>query len=238
MKIVCLQVFRSSLFSNNRNFFSSTVIKLLVISLAIFSLGACFSLKASLNADSCKIRAYVDKDFVSYVRSRFHSEQPVRLAIMPFDVPESFAAQPGKPRHFGKDLAEAFQAEFLRQEKISIVEFFNIATWPGKREEFLEGNYASMELARGAGYDFLLVGQLAELRSDDELKLLTKVIDLSNNVTLWYGDTTVHSGKRDSNRELSKIFLERDRPDVFSFEEQVYSLAECTLRRLLYRFQK
>ena len=39
----------------------------------------------------CKTQAYINLQVVEYLSSRYHSKELVRLAILPFDQPETFA---------------------------------------------------------------------------------------------------------------------------------------------------
>ncbi len=179
------------------------------------------------------MRTYTDAGLSDYVKDRFHSKQFVRVAIIPFDVPETFAPPGNESLHFGREMARKFQGEFIRTGVLPIVELFNVDRWPGKREEFFEGNYQAMMFARDAGYDLVVVGYLEELRNDEELNVYTKIIDTGNYMTLWYGKTMVYSRDRTWRKVLAEARMFKDRPDLFNFAERTEELALCTVNRIV-----
>ena len=86
------------------------------------------------------------------------------MAIIPFDVPEGFAQPGNESAHFGRQLASLMVQQFQASGEVKIVELFNQAHWPGKREEFFTGNHRALQLAADAGYDLVMVGYMEELR--------------------------------------------------------------------------
>ncbi|MCB0358615.1 MAG: hypothetical protein KDD44_03240 [Bdellovibrionales bacterium] len=183
--------------------------------------------------EGCKIRTFVDQDLLDYVSERYHSKQSVRYAIIPFDVPETFARAGDDSHHFGRTLARLFQEEFLRSGELGTIELFNRDRWPGKRDDFFTGNYQAMEYARNAGYDMVILGHMEDIRDPEEFSVYTKVIDLSNNITIWFAKTTVYSRERTVNRLLSTTRVIPRRPEMFYFDERSAELSRCTVFELL-----
>ncbi len=182
------------------------------------------------------MRAYVNAGLLDYLKTRYDSTNTSRLAIIPFNVPESFAPSGMQSRHFGRDIALNFHQEIVGSGELGIVELFNRDRWPGKRAEFSHGNYQAIESARNAGYDLVLVGYLEDIVNETDLTLLTKLIDTSNGVTLWYGRTVTYSARRPLRRSISEYSFGfvRDRPDSFAFQERVAEMARCTVDSILY----
>ena len=152
-----------------------------------------------------------------------------RLAIVPFDVPETFAPVGNESRNFGRDLARRFEVELHRTNPVPIVELFNRDRWPGKRDEFFTGNYGAISYARAAGYDFVMVGYLEDLKNDTDLTLYTKIIDTQNQVTVWHSKVVVVSDSRDWGKALASMRLGKYNPSDFSFSERANELAACTV---------
>ncbi len=134
--------------------------------------------------------------------------------------------------HFGRRLAKNFQEELLQRGTLSIVELFNRDNWPGKRDDFFSGNYQSIEYARNAGYDFVLIGHMQDIRADDQMVVYTKLIDVSNNVTVWSAKTTVSSTQRSVNEGIDTIVGGVRQPELFPFTEQAAELARCTVEEM------
>lgn len=190
--------------------------------------GCSFS-NLGIPSEGCKTHTYIDLSFPDYLTERFHSKQYVRMAIVPFDVPESFAPAGNDSTHYGRKVAEKFQLEFHKAGIPSIVELFNRDRWPGKRAEFFSGNYGAIQGARDAGYDLVMVGYLEELTDDENLNFYTKIIDTQNQTTVWHAKTKVYSKARAIRSSVSQTGLVKDRPDLFAFPERTNTLAECTV---------
>jgi hypothetical protein len=158
------------------------------------------------------------------------------MAIVPFNVPESFSPSGNESLNFGRELAARFHQELMGEGELGIIELFNRDRWPGKRSEFNAGNYGSIELARNAGYDLVLVGYLEEIVNETDLTLLTKVIDTSNGVTVWYGRTVAYSSRRPLRRTLAEhsFGFVKDEPDSFRFQERADEMARCTVDSILH----
>lgn len=199
----------------------------------LLCLSACSLLGLPSKSEGCKTWTYAGGSLGDYITQRYHSQQLVRAAIIPFDVQETFAPPGNESRHYGRELARKFQMELSAAEVVPIVQLFNVDRWPGKREEFFEGNYQAIAFARDAGFDLVVVGYLEELRNDEELVLYTKVIDTSNYVTIWSGKTVSFSRARRLNKALEQTRLLKDRPDLFDFPERTNELTTCTLAGVL-----
>lgn len=194
----------------------------------------CAAVDYPQSLEGCKSRAFINGGLLDYLKTRYHSQPFVRFAIIPFDVQESFALPGNESEHYGRELARRFQAEIQRSGELGIVELFNQDRWPGKREEFFTGNHRSIQLARDAGYDMVILGYLEDLRNDEELPLLTKVIDTSNGVTVWFGRTVAYSRRRPVRELFADARLAQKRPELFAFTERTEKLVRCTVSEILY----
>ncbi len=184
------------------------------------------------------MRTYINMGLHDYITTRYQLNQPVRAAVIPFDVPETFAPPGDNSVHFGRQLAERFIAEMHRTGELPILELFNRDQWPGKRDEFFSGNYTAIQYARDAGYDLVVVGYFEAPTNDRDLNIYTKLIDTSNGMTVWYGKTFVYSEARDLRRSLSGSFLVTDRVvsdrrEFFAFPERVELFASCTVDHMI-----
>ncbi len=186
--------------------------------------------------EGCNIRTYIDGGLKDYLSTRNSSAQIPRFAIIPFEVPANFTRPGANSERFGHELARMFTRELLRQGDLGIVELFDRENWPGKRAEFFTGNYHAIEIARSAGYDFVIVGYLENIVNESDISVLTRVIDTSNSMTLWYAQSTVSSNERMLRRtysNMTKGFLVRDQPDSFAFPERLNILVSCSVAGIL-----
>ncbi len=179
------------------------------------------------------MRTWINTGLTDYLRERYHSLQYIRVAIIPFDVPVTFAPSGSETHHFGRELARNFQAELARTGELSIIELFNFSNWPGKREDFFSGNFQSIQYARDAGYDLVVIGFMEDLQGADEIKILTKIIDVNNGITLWHGETTVYAREHAWAKALVDSRFFPQRPDIFSFPEKSEQFAVCTVDEIL-----
>jgi TolB-like protein len=183
--------------------------------------------------ESCKIQAYVDQTFVDYLDARFQKGNVPRLAIVPFDTQENFSPPMNPHLRFGNRLAQGFQQQFLARNEAIIVEVF-LRDWPGKRLDFTAGNFQAINYARDAGYDFVVVGFVEDIVNDLKIRVHTKIIDVDNGMTVWYGTTDVKSNARSSRGFLRAAtrgsYPERD--DLFEFEQRIDKLTTCTAERI------
>lgn len=183
--------------------------------------------------EGCKIDTILNVRVVEYLGTQYHSQTPARMAVIPFDVPESFARAGHESLHFGRELARNMQRQLLKGGEIPIVELLDQLTWQGKREEFFHGNFQAIELARNAGYQLVMVGYMDPIVNDKFFSVQTKIIDVTQGITLWYGRTTVHSLQRTSNKWLARFGLTDEQPSRFAFPERVEELTACTVAAIV-----
>lgn len=164
---------------------------------------------------------------VDYIRRQYGSRSPVRVAVMPFDVPESFAFQGTASVNYGRTLASKFQRAFLQTEELSIVELFDRDNWPGKSDEFFAGNYGAMKLARDAGYDVVVLGRMNDIVDGRNLAVNVKIIDLNTSITLWFGEITAYTHEKLIREAMSKAGVSKEKHEDFQFEERTDELANC-----------
>ena len=179
------------------------------------------------------MRTYIDLGLHDYISARYQTGQPVRAAVIPFDVPETFAPPGSDSVNFGRQLAQRFISEMHRTAELPILELFNRNSWPGKRDEFFSGNYTAIQSARDAGYDFVMVGYFEAPTNANDLNIFTKLIDTSNGVTVWYAKTFVYSDARDVRRDLADWGLATDRREFFAYPQRVELFASCTVDRMV-----
>lgn len=211
----------------------SPILKWIGCGAVISAFSACTLNPNILIPETCNIRAYTETSLLEYLESEQYAQKRSRFAIIPFDVPETFAAQGGQNRHFGRELARMFHQELQSAGELPIIELYDIDRWPGKRQEFFAGNYRAIEIGRHAGFDFVLLGYLDDITNATDLSLYTKIVDTSNGITVWSGHSEVRSHLRDWKRELSRTRLLKEQPEEFRFKERVAELARCTTKRIL-----
>lgn len=193
----------------------------------------CVTSRVPLFTDGCNLRAETNLQLQDYVSHRYGSDHPVRAAVIPFDVPESFALPGNDSEYFGRTLARKLVMELHRSAVLPIVELFNRDRWPGKREEYFTGNYRAIEQARNAGYDLVVLGYMENIQNDNSFTILTKVIDTSNQVTIWSASTEAYSLDRSWRRSLAWFPLYDDQPNKFQFPEKIDTFAQCTVSGIL-----
>lgn len=182
----------------------------------------------------CKVQAHIDQNFADYLKARYPSKQLVRAGIYPFEVPGTFFLAGGdQTKNFGLKLAEYFQRKFVEHQSPAIVEIFNRDRWPGKREEFFAGNYEALNMARNAGYDLVIVGFMEDPKDDQTFVIHSKVIDTSNNMTIWYGTATVVAHGREYQKNLARFHLASERPDLFYVQERADMAAQCSVDAIM-----
>jgi len=191
----------------------------------------------TVKTEGCKIRTHTNAKLVDYVSGRFSSTTAVRALIIPFDVPESFAGSWNNyhDQHYGRELARLLRAELARTGELGIIELFAQNSWPGKRDEYFVGNYRAIQLAKDAGFQILILGHMEDLKNDEEMVILTKIIDATNNVTIWDAKTMVYSRDRAIGKLMGDMKLLRERPDLFNFPERAEEFAYCTVNFILTR---
>ncbi|MBN8549306.1 MAG: hypothetical protein J0M12_08335 [Deltaproteobacteria bacterium] len=213
----------------NRRFgFHSVCVKILALcSLVVMT--AC-SLTQPYYEDPCNNRAYIQTVMADYISNRFHSNAPVRMAVIPFSVPANLAGKNAEIPGLGNELAWKVQEDFIGTEVFPIVEILNRQDWPGKKAEFFTGNFGAIAAARDAGYDLVFVGMLDTITSVDILGATTKLIETESGTTLWFGQTTVKSNSRAINRSLDQALLTKRNPSIIETNQLKDGLAACIVR--------
>lgn len=205
---------------------------LVLLIFSLLSVNSCSLTKLPFKTEHCKCHTYINVGLEDYLSERFSSGSLARLGIIPFDVQESFAPPGNDSVHFGRGLAKKFTFELKDAGIIPVVELFNRDRWPGKREEFFTGNYQAIATARAAGYDFVMLGYLEEIKNDTNLTLYSKIIDTQNNITVWDAKTEVDSKAREYRDDLSSFGIGKKRPDLFDFSEKTAQLVSCTVAEM------
>ena len=198
---------------------------LLTLSCSVL-LSAC-SLIGEHYAETCNSRAYTRNILSDYITSRFPSNAPVRMAIIPFSVAANVSTYGDERPGLGNILSWKVHQYILASQTIPIVEVLNRQDWPGKKEEFFTGNFGAISRAREAGYDLVLIGYLESLKSMDTMTAYTKVIDVESGITLWYGQSTSSTYRPDIKRARYGLRLEPSRPDMLFTDDLVGGLAQC-----------
>ena len=139
--------------------------------------------------EECKNRAYLQFGIDHYLSRRYPRGAPVRMAIVPYAVPENLASMSQEFPGTGNKIAWEIQQNLLRHGVAPIVEVFNRQDWPAKKGEFHSGNFSGLQFAREAGYDLVLLGYLHRPTTMGDLKAETKIIDAESGVTIWYGES-------------------------------------------------
>jgi hypothetical protein len=152
--------------------------------------------------EQCNSRAYLKNDIPAYIKSRYHSGAPVRMAVIPFSTPANLAARNNELPGMGNELAWKIRNELISTGEIPMVEVLNRSDWPRKKEEYHLGNFGALGQARAAGYDLVLVGKVENLRSMDSLTANVKVIEVDTGITLWSGESQVTSDRRYQTRRM------------------------------------
>jgi hypothetical protein len=169
----------------------------MVLTLLVFtSLTGC-SVTQHRVGETCNSRAFVHNPLSSYIENRFEKGSPVRLGIIPFTTPANLAARSNELPGVGNDLAYKLQSAILSGNGLPISEVLNRQDWPGKKEEFFTGNHGAIQLARDAGYDLVLVGFIDRLQSLDSMTAYSKLIETESGITIWYGQTSANSTRRE-----------------------------------------
>ena len=201
-----------------------------IFAVILLTLAGCSTMREytrSSTQESCTAHAYLRSPVVDHIRARFPTNAPVRLAIVPFTVPENYSAPRNGVPGVGFDIARRVQARMLGEPVVPIVEVLNREDWPNKKDEFYSGNYGALSQAREAGYDLVLVGMVDAQRSMTDITSYAKLIEVESGMTLWYGRLDVGT-MRDSWDSARAQFGVTDRmPNRIYFEELLEELAAC-----------
>lgn len=212
------------------NFIKNSV-KLLTLTVS-FSLCSC-SFLYERYSESCNSRAYLQRGLTDYISSRFHYNSPVRLAVIPFSSPANLSAIDTERPGLGNEIAWKIHAGLLESGQIPIVEVFNRQDWPNKKEEFFTGNFDGIDMARAAGYDLLLVGQIEPQKSLDELASNVKLIDADSGVTVYYGRISSQTNRRSMQDIEDKFWISKKIPSMTYTEKLVNKLSQCVVEAVI-----
>lgn len=167
---------------------------------------------------ACNIRAYISSGTEDYIKYQQYRKNSGRVAILPFDVPESFSPWLSKESEgLGRKIAYQVAGEVIRHGALPLVEIYDL-DWPGKREEFFKGNYSALQYVRNAGYDYLILGYLDLPAGTSTLRFYNKLIDVKTNVTIWYGTTTVVETLGQVDRNFAALGILNERPGLISLQ--------------------
>lgn len=198
----------------------------LLTAIAFFSHLGC-SVTQQYIMDRCNSRAYIDTTVADYLSTRFNSDAKVRTAVVPFSVPANLAAKNQEIPGLGNKLAWALQSNFIQLGTFPIVEVLNRQDWPAKKEEFYTGNFNAIQIARNAGYDLVIVGNIIPQSSINSLTSDVKLIETESGITIWSGQVTANSYKQKLSQDLSKFWLDRDVPSNIDSINLTNDLAIC-----------
>lgn len=175
----------------------------------------------------CNTRAYVRTDLSSYIDQRFTPKSPVRVGVIPFEVPANLSSRSAQMPGLGNQLAWAVHRNLLATEVFPILEVFNREDWPRKKEQFFTGNFGALQIARDAGYDIVVVGYLEPISRLDTWIVHTKIIEVDSGTTIWYGSSKVYTNRSDMLEVSSFVGMTDRRPDIYWNDKLLETVAEC-----------
>lgn len=181
----------------------------------------------------CKNHANVQFIFEDYVSRRFHSQSPVRVAVIPFSTQANISYTDFQFQGLGNKLAWEVHANLMASGRIPVIEVFNRQDWPGKMEEFFTGNFGAISFARQAGYDMVLVGYVEPIRQLGQMEAHAKLIEVESGVTVWYGRSSFTESYSDFQRAGHSWWFGKRRPDKIMGTRIAEDLAVCIARNLL-----
>lgn len=181
----------------------------------------------------CNTRAYVRTDLAAYIDQRFTPKSPVRVGVIPFDVPANLSFRAGQTVGLGNQLAWGVHRQLLASEVFPIVEVLNREDWPRKHEQFFSGNFGALKFARDADYDVVVVGYLEPIVRLDTWELHTKVIEVGSGTTLWYGTSRITTNRSDMLEVSSFVGLTDRRPDIYWNDRLLDEVTQCIAREMV-----
>ena len=181
----------------------------------------------------CKNHAYVQRHLEDYIRSRFQSGAPVRMAVIPFSVPANVAGLNNQIPGLGSELAWKVHARFLETEIVPITEVLNRQDWPGKKEEFFTGNFGAIAMAKEAGYDLAVIGYVEPQNSMDALTAFVKIVEVESGITVYYGKSTANTRRRDIDDFSGYIPGVRVDPSNTYFSVLSETLGRCVVKGVI-----
>lgn len=181
----------------------------------------------------CNNRAILRVPLEELLAERFELGAQVRMAVVPFSTPPNM---PGTMVGYvdpGVIIASEIQREILHAGVVPIVEVFNRTAWPRKREEFYTGNFGAISRARAAGYDLLLVGELLPTSGMSQVRLLGKLISVSDGVTVWFGETAAESTALSFGPLFKSVYKTREVPNETQVNHLMAEVSSCLVTDLL-----
>lgn len=165
-----------------------------ILTVCAASLSGCGLLERHVET-SCKSHAFVKVPVEEYVLSGFDSSRPVRVVVLPFLAQSNLGSvRFGQfPESFGTEVARLVQAQILERGVIPVVELSMNGPRAAPFNDLYGGNFEVIEWARSQGYDLVFVGQVEQFVSLEGLTLTAKLIDVTKQITLWYGQARVDS---------------------------------------------
>ena len=138
---------------------------------------------------SCKTHAFIEVSVEDYIRNNYSKPDTVRAVVLPFFAPLNLkpARFDQAPESFGSEIARVVQAQLLESRIFPIVELSFNGPRTAPFSDFFGGNHEIMDWARTQGYDLIVIGQVEQFTSLNEMTITSKVIDVTKGVTLWYG---------------------------------------------------
>jgi len=136
--------------------------------------------------DACKIHAYIYEPLWDVLSDQNDTVTPPRVGIIPFTVPANLTSTTTSTTGLGHELAWEIHQTLLQKQGQAIFEILNREDWPGKREEFYNGNFGGISQAYAAGYTYIIVGHLQPLTSLSKASLLIKVINVASHKSVSY----------------------------------------------------
>jgi len=200
--------------------------------ISLFSTGCSSKLLSWLhdNELQCKNRAYIHIPVEEYINERYSSSPLVRVALVPFEVPASFSRNIAGWMNFQEEITQSLHVKLLESGKFQLLEIFK--THPLRKDDFITGNYEITELAKQAGYDLLLVGQVGNLSGVTQLSGTAKLIDVNTGITVWYGQSQVGKVSYSTSRRDAFGVFGRDRPDYMPFRLLADQFTSCLVENI------
>jgi hypothetical protein len=146
---------------------------------------------------ACKSHAYVRVNVEDYLKAAFPPNHGASVVLLPFVAPQNVgigATRFGQfPESFGTEIARIAQGQMLEYGVIPVVSLATQGPRVAPYADMFGGNYEAMEWARTQGYDLVFIGQLEPLSSLESVSITGKLIDVTKQVTLWYGRAKIDS---------------------------------------------
>jgi len=198
-----------------------------VILLTLVSLLSSCSFLGAQVGEWCNTRAWISTDLESYVYQHFKGGQQARVGVIPFITQANLTDRYDGFRGFGSQLAFEVQQQLLATEVFPIVQMLAQEDWPGRKQEFFSGNYGSLDFAKAAGINFIVIGYVDWPARLDKWVIHSKLIDVQTGTTLWYGTSTVTTNRPDMMEVSSTLGLTDRRPDIINMTEIRNTAAQC-----------